>query len=208
MCYKYGKSRHINKDCKESSKLCFRCNQFGHYKEECRSSTGQQLMALAPAKLRIPEGGHKKPEDTRAFKLTATEVVTAPDVVRFICYFLVYMNLLQWYAYLCVIRYFSVNYMPVLILFDSRAIQSLAFIAFSKNFSITLGVLDSPTLVDIYNDTLVSASVVFQGSSFDIYDKRFLIDLIMIPMGEINFIMDMDCLDRHHVFIDCRHKVV
>ena len=63
-------------------------------------------------------------------------------------------------------------------------------------------------LVDIFDNRLVSAYRVFRGCIIDIYGKRFPIDLIMMVMGELNLIVGMDWLNRHHELIDGRQNLV
>lgn len=91
------------------------------------------------------------------------------------------------------------NYVLALILLSTGASRSFVSVSFSKNFSISFRMRDLPILVEIENDKLVREDKVSRSYTIEIYDERFLIDHVLLLMGEINGIVDMECLDQNYV---------
>ena len=77
------------------------------------------------------------------------------------------------------------NSLPALVLFDSGASWSFVSQIFSGEFSVPVGELEYPLRVSIANEHGVSASLVYQGCELEIFGVSFLIDLILIPMGDV-----------------------
>ena len=86
------------------------------------------------------------------------------------------------------------NGIPVQVLFDSGASRSFVSLALSKKFSESLGVLDCPLEVEIADDRSVQASMVFQDCVLRLFEERYLVDLVPIPLRGKKVIISMDWL--------------
>ncbi|KAJ9537107.1 hypothetical protein OSB04_029840 [Centaurea solstitialis] len=149
---------------------------WGSVERKSRSATNclklaeTPVQAPTPATLRITIGNTGKKNETssgrgRVFQLTAKEAKSAPDVV---------------------IGTFLVNIRPTLVLFDSGASRSFVSQSFCKEFDQVLGDLDSPLTVEIADEKILSMATMLKGYVLEIGGVRFVIDLILIVMNEIN----------------------
>ncbi|KAJ9556581.1 hypothetical protein OSB04_011195 [Centaurea solstitialis] len=188
-CFKCGQPGHFSKDCKVTMRLCFKCFRPGHVANECPQSDGAtQTSGVAPVKT---ESSGKKVEAprtrARVFQLTAEEAREEPDVVT---------------------GTFPVNSVPALVLFDSGASKSFVSYAFCKNFMHVRGRLDSPLEVEIAAQKYRLCKHVYRNSIIEIFGVKFRIDLIPIPMREINVVVGVDWLGRNGGHIDCENERV
>ena len=74
------------------------------------------------------------------------------------------------------------NGLPVLALFDSGPTRSFLSLQLSKRFDHAHGQLDYPLEVKIADDRSVSVSRVHQGCTLELFQERYPIDLIPIPL--------------------------
>ncbi|KAJ9563463.1 hypothetical protein OSB04_008623 [Centaurea solstitialis] len=188
-CFKCGQPGHFSKDCKVTMRLCFKCFRPSHVANECPQSDGAtQTSGVAPVKT---ESSGKKVEAprtrARVFQLTAEEAREEPDVVT---------------------GTFPVNSVPALVLFDSGASKSFVSYAFCKNFMHVGGRLDSPLEVEIAAQKYRLCKHVYRNSVIEIFGVKFRIDLIPIPMREINVVVGVDWLGRNGGHIDCENERV
>ncbi|KAJ9535388.1 hypothetical protein OSB04_un001497 [Centaurea solstitialis] len=188
-CFKCGQPGHFSKDCKVTMRLCFKCFRPGHVANECPQSDGAtQTSGVAPVKT---ESSGKKVEAprtrARVFQLTAEEAREEPDVVT---------------------GTFPVNSVPALVLFDSGASKSFVSYAFCKNFMHVRGSLDSPLEVEVAAQKYRLCKHVYRNSIIEIFGVKFRIDLIPIPMREINVVVGVDWLGRNGGHIDCENERV
>ncbi|KAJ9554440.1 hypothetical protein OSB04_018485 [Centaurea solstitialis] len=190
-CYKCGKSGHMSRDCKATARLCFRCFELGHFAHECPNAAGSTqasgvapLKAIEPSptkKVEIPKGR------ARVFQLTAKKVKVEPEVVTGI---------------------FPVNLKPALVLFDTGASKSFVSTSFCKGFSNVNGRLYEPLEVEIPDEKSVIVRDIFRGNVIELGGVRFRVDLIPIPMREINVVLGMSWLSRHGAWFDCEGQRV
>ncbi|KAJ9548849.1 hypothetical protein OSB04_021392 [Centaurea solstitialis] len=190
-CYKCGKPGHSSRECKSTAKLCFRCYQLGHFISECPMTSGStQTTETVPVKA-AETGASKKPEipksRARVFHLTTEEAKEEPDVVT---------------------GTFLVNSLPALVLFDSGASKSFVSLSFIKGFSNVMGRLDKPLKVEIVAEEYRLCSDVFRDIVIELEGVEFKIDLISIPMREINVVVGVDWLSRNGGHIDCEFERV
>ncbi|KAJ9566564.1 hypothetical protein OSB04_002530 [Centaurea solstitialis] len=190
-CYKCGKPGHSSRECKSTAKLCFRCYQPGHFISECPMTSGStQTTGTAPVKA-AETGASKKPEipksRARVFHLTAEEAKEEPDVVT---------------------GTFLVNSLPALVLFDSGASKSFVSSSFCKGFTNVMGRLDKPLKVEIAAEEYRLCSDVYRDVVIELEGVEFKIDLIPIPMREINVVVGVDWLSRNGGHIDCEFERV
>ncbi|KAJ9539526.1 hypothetical protein OSB04_032259 [Centaurea solstitialis] len=190
-CYKCGKPGHMSRDCKALAKLCFRCYQPGHFAHECPTIAGstqlsgsvlvKAIEASAAKKTKIPKSR------ARVFQLMTTEAKVEPKVVR---------------------GMFPVNSKPSLVLFDTGASKSFVSLSFCKNFSNVMGRLDEPLEVEIVDEKSVWVSDVYRRNVIELEGVKFRIDLIPIPMKEINVVVGMNWLGHHLAKFDCESQTI
>ncbi|KAJ9535922.1 LOW QUALITY PROTEIN: hypothetical protein OSB04_un000910 [Centaurea solstitialis] len=92
---------------------------------------------------------------------------------------------------------FPVNSVHALVLFDSELASRLCLMRFGR--------LDSPLEVEIAAEKYRYVSM---NSVIEIFGVKFRIDLIPIPMREINVVVGVDWLSRNGGHIDCENERV
>ncbi|KAJ9557844.1 LOW QUALITY PROTEIN: hypothetical protein OSB04_012458 [Centaurea solstitialis] len=156
-------------------KVYFHCYQPRHIKPNCPQLNGAPVQAPAPATLRITDGtttGKSGPITRgRAFQMTAEEAQAALDVITGI---------------------FPVNSKPALVLFDTGATWSYVSHKFCKDFQIELGKLDRPVTIDVAAEKVHVVERVYRGCTIDIVGVQFSINLIPVPMNEIDVVVVID----------------
>ncbi|KAJ9539497.1 hypothetical protein OSB04_032230 [Centaurea solstitialis] len=187
-CYKCGKPGHISRDCKVEPKMCFKCFRPGHFANECpTAAVSTEISGSAPVKA-IEGGPSKKVEAprtrARVFQLTANEAKAEPDVVTGI---------------------FLVNSMPALVLFDTGASKSFVSLSFCKDFMNVKSKLESPLEVEIADEEFRLCKFIFKKNVLEVEGVKFSIDLIPIPMREIQVVVGMDWLRRNGANVDCEN---
>ena len=103
---------------------------------------------------------------------------------------------------------FLVNGLSAHVLFYSGATGSFVSLALSKKFRDALGTLDSPLKVEIMDDRTVSVTRVFWGNVLNLFDKRFHIDIISIPLRWLKVIIKMDWLEPNGAMTNCERQLV
>ena len=88
------------------------------------------------------------------------------------------------------------------------ATQSFVFLSLSKNFQDAEGTLDSPREVEIADNRTVSGTRVYQRSILNVFEERFSIDLVLIPLWGLKVIIGMDWLGPNGVMIEYEHQLV
>ncbi|GJU63225.1 putative reverse transcriptase domain-containing protein [Tanacetum coccineum] len=103
---------------------------------------------------------------------------------------------------------FFVNLLPARVLFDSGADRSLISELLSRNFSMPISQLKPSLDVEIANSKIIHVANVFQNCEVEIDNKKFLIDLIPVPMGEIDVVIGIDWLSKYDAIISCQDKLI
>ncbi|GKD29918.1 hypothetical protein Tco_1240696 [Tanacetum coccineum] len=111
-------------------------------------------------------------------------------------------------AYDVVTGTFFVNLFPARMLFDSGADRSFVSELFSQNFIVPVSQLKPPLDVEIANSKIIHVANVFQNSEVEINNEKFSIDLIPMPMGEIDIVIGMDWLSKYDAIISCQNKLI
>ncbi|GJR59979.1 putative reverse transcriptase domain-containing protein [Tanacetum coccineum] len=62
--------------------------------------------------------------------------------------------------------------------------------------------------VEIANSKIIHVANVFKNCEVEIDNEKFSIDLIPMPMGEINVVIDIDCLSKYDAIISCQNKLI
>ncbi|GJV95709.1 putative reverse transcriptase domain-containing protein [Tanacetum coccineum] len=91
-------------------------------------------------------------------------------------------------------------------LFDSGADKSFVSTNFSTLIDIKPVELDTSYEVELADGKVVSTNNVLIGSTLNLLNNSFLIDLMVIELGSFDIIIGMDWLSRYDAAILCREK--
>lgn len=75
----------------------------------------------------------------------------------------------------------------------------------SKKFSDAPGMLDYPLEIEIYDDHSVSSSRFHRGCVLNLLNKRYSIDLVLIPLRGSKVIIGVDWLVPNGALIYCEN---
>ena len=100
------------------------------------------------------------------------------------------------------------NGIPILVLFDSGATRSFVSLALSKRFFESSGMLDCLLEVEIAYDRSVRASTVFRDCVLRLFEERYLVDLVPIPLRGNKVIIGMDWLSPNGAVIHYAQQLV
>ncbi|XP_027357454.1 uncharacterized protein LOC113866855 [Abrus precatorius] len=80
----------------------------------------------------------------------------------------------------------------------------------SQYESLNLYVIELPCNVVVTTPTSkpVVMSWVCLGCAMMIHGREFEVDLIYLPLSQLDVILEMDCLAANHVLLDCREKTL
>lgn len=110
-----------------------------------------------------------------------------------VCIYFFLLNYFVVYAYVVIVLgTFLVNFVLVLVLFDSDAIRSFVSVSFCRGFIIAYETLDQPLKVGIVVDPTVSTFEIYRNYVLKIFSVGFPIDLVHITMEDVHVIVGMD----------------
>ena len=100
------------------------------------------------------------------------------------------------------------NGILVQVLYDLGATRSFVSLALSMRFLESSGMLDFPLEVEIADDRSLRASAVFRDCVLRLFEERYLVDLVPIPLRGNKVIIGMDWLSPNGAVIDCVQQLV
>ncbi|KAJ9553882.1 LOW QUALITY PROTEIN: hypothetical protein OSB04_017927 [Centaurea solstitialis] len=180
-CPKCG--RHHLGECRMGSGTCFKCGQPGHFSKDCKVTMRLCFKCFRPGHV-----ANECPHSDGATQTSGVAPVKTESSGKKAEAPRTRARVFQLTAEEAreepdvVTGTFPVNSVPALVLFDSGASKSFVSYAFCKNLMHVKGRLDSPL--------------------------EFIIDLIPIPMREINVVVGVDWLSRNGGHIDCENERV
>ncbi|XP_057426271.1 uncharacterized protein LOC130719677 [Lotus japonicus] len=179
--------------------VCFKCNQKGHYANEC----GKEIVCWkcqkpghvernCPNAAKVEpvlntDRGRRPSTPGRVFAISSEQAAVADDLIQGMC---------------------TIAGNSLMVLFDYGATHS--FIA--EECVKRLGLLTADLPFDLVvmtpaADRLVTCTTCLQCPL--IYDDRkFFANLVCLGLKELDVIMGMDWLAQYHVLLDCANKVV
>ncbi|KAF1883724.1 hypothetical protein Lal_00012641 [Lupinus albus] len=94
------------------------------------------------------------------------------------------------------------------VLLDSGATHSFISCECVKRLSLKVDVLPFDLMVSTHTNAPVVVSTFCHKCPMVVYDRTFLIDLICLPLSQIDVILGMDWLSEHRVLLNCFDKTV
>ncbi|XP_057426046.1 uncharacterized protein LOC130719434 [Lotus japonicus] len=179
--------------------VCFKCNQKGHYANEC----GKEIICWncqkpghiernypnatkAEPALNVAKG--KRPTTKgRVFAITGEQEEGSDDLIQGTC---------------------TISGAPLIVLFDSGATHSFI----SVNCAKRLELLTVELHFDLVVSTPATSSLVTRTTCLQsplVYeDRKFRANLVSLGLEQLDVILGMDWLAQYHVLLDCANKTV
>ncbi|XP_020206460.1 uncharacterized protein LOC109791561, partial [Cajanus cajan] len=179
-CWKCGLAGHNQSECRDKEVTCFNCNGKGHINTQCPE----------PRKTRVIGSGSqtKRPKTVgRVFALSGAEASRSENMIQGTCF---------------------IAEIPFVVLFDSGATHSFIYVSCVQKLNLPVSLLDFDLVVETPTNGPVTTSLVCLKCPLTVSDKQFLVDLICLPLSQLDVILGMDWLSSHHVLLNCFEKSI
>jgi len=97
---------------------------------------------------------------------------------------------------------------PIRVLFDCG--ETCSFISFQcvETLQLSISPLNPPMMVTTTTDGGIVANYVCENCPITVSSRTYYIDLVCLPMKQLDVILDMDWLSANHVYIGCSEKSI
>nr|KYP68730.1 hypothetical protein KK1_022371 [Cajanus cajan] len=194
-CYRCGGS-HLIRDCPHTESRCFRCQQMGHVSFNCptrsrperstqRSDAHRADTQRSSVQRTETQRGDRPTTAGRVFALTGAEASTSSDLMK---------------------GKGKAAGKDVMLLFDSGASHSFISYACVAMLGVFVCDLGLRLLVSTPASALVVASELCVGCPIVVNEKKYKVNLICLPLVDIDIILGMNWLSANRILIDCANR--
>nr|KYP53511.1 Transposon Ty3-G Gag-Pol polyprotein [Cajanus cajan] len=179
-CGKCGRVGHNQSECLDKEITCFNCSGKGHISTQCPE----------PRRTRVIGSGSQieRPKTVgRVFALSGAEASRSENLIQGTCF---------------------IAETPFVVLFDSGATHSFISVSCVQKLNLPVSLLDFDLVVETPTNGPVTTSLVCLKCPLTVSDKQFLVDLICLPLSQLDVILGMDWLSSHHVLLNCFEKSI
>src|ERR1044072_9100477 len=187
-CYRCGDMGHRAAECKNDARECNNCGSFGHLAAECRS---RRITCY-----NCGEEGHTRSQCTKpkkeqaggkVFALSGSEVKPDDRLIKGTCF---------------------INGIPLIAIIDTGATHSFIALDCAKRLNLEISNLDGSMVIDTPASGSVTTSYVCRNCPIVIFDRGFGMDLVCLPLEQLDIIVGMNWLVFNQVHINCFEKTV
>nr|KYP38934.1 Transposon Ty3-G Gag-Pol polyprotein [Cajanus cajan] len=194
-CFKCA-GPHFVRDCPHIESRCFRCHQMGHKSANCpargrperstpRGDVQRTDTQRSSAQRVDTQKGDRPTTAGRVFALTGAEASTSSDLVK---------------------GKGQAAGKDVMILFDSGASHSFISYACVAMLGVPVCDLGLRLLVSTLASASMIASELCVGCPVMVNEKKYKVNLICLPLVDIDIILGMDWLSVNCILIDCANR--
>ncbi|XP_058775619.1 uncharacterized protein LOC131649895 [Vicia villosa] len=166
---------------------CGRCkvNHFGN----CKPDSGRCYRCDQPGHYARDCTAPNAPEKTRGrvYTLDARKAQGNTNLVAGTCY---------------------VNDQPLFVLVDCGATHSFISYPCVRRLGFETSLLPNPMIISSATNDVVEAREICKECSITFNGRRFVIDLICLPLKKIDVVLGMDWLSANSVYIGCKEKAI
>ncbi|XP_022637939.1 uncharacterized protein LOC111240490 [Vigna radiata var. radiata] len=176
---------HFMKDCPKqgNAKYCVRCRRNGHWEREC--NMGDKAFSRPPNTGRFQQSGGRAQAAGRVYAIIGAEASSVGNLITSTC---------------------LLHGMPCCVLFDSGATHSFISKACVNRLGLTERELQLDLVVSTPAAGEVRTSTVCVRCPIEVEGYKFKVNLICLPLQDLEVIPGMDWLASNHILIDCGKK--
>ncbi|XP_058760960.1 uncharacterized protein LOC131634320 [Vicia villosa] len=166
---------------------CGKCNKKHH--GNCRPDFGNCYRCHQPGHYARDCTAPDVPEKTkgRVYTLDARKAQGNTNLVAGTCY---------------------VNDQPLFVLVDCGATHSFISYPCVRRLGFETSLLPNPMIISSATDDVVEAREICKECSITFNGRRFVIDLICLPLKKIDVVLGMDWLSANSVYIGCKERAI
>jgi hypothetical protein len=188
-CFKCGVEGHRATECSRDSGKCFNCGRIGHRANQCRVGSNVTCFNCG-------EKGHissqcdkpkKEQVKGKVFALSGAETTTDDRLIQGTCF---------------------INGTPLIAIIDTGATHSFISLDCAKRLNLILSDMRRSMIIDTPAMGSVSTSYVCLNCPLSIFGRDFGIDLVCLPLEQLDVILGMNWLKVNRVYINCFEKTV
>ncbi|XP_027362449.1 uncharacterized protein LOC113870051 [Abrus precatorius] len=179
------------KDCPQQRITCNNCGKSRHIANECcaakrsGSASAAQRLESRGSIGSGPSMGQKPSIPERVFTMSGAKASQSEELIR--GKYIIKSRLLD-------------------VLFDSGATHSFIFVNCMKSLNLYVPELPCNVVVTTPTGKPVVTSWVCLGCAMMVHGREFEVDLIFLPLSQLDVILGMNWLVANHVLLDCREK--
>eukprot|EP00256_Glycine_max_P052668 XP_014619083.1 uncharacterized protein LOC106795063 [Glycine max] len=181
ICYRCRKPVHISSNCPDKDMIYFNYGQKGHTQRDCSQLKKEQNGGGLNDQTRHPKATR------RVFTLNGVEASKSNDLIQGRCF---------------------INGILLLVLFDSSATHSFISCLCVEKRKLYVPSLHKDLVVETPTSGSMLTSDVCLNCLVEVSGRTFLIDLISLPLSQIDVILGIDRLSSNHVLLNCFDKNV
>ncbi|XP_050919115.1 uncharacterized protein LOC127136621 [Lathyrus oleraceus] len=187
-CYRCGLLGHRVSECKSNVKKCYKCEKSRHLVVDCKENMVTCYNYGEPGHINTHCPKPKKASIRgKVFALTGTQTSSDDRLIRGTCY---------------------INNIPLIVIIDTGDTHSFIVIDCVKRLGLVVSYMSGEVVIKTPAKGLETTTLVCLNCHLLIFDKDFSIDLICLPLENLDVILGMNWLEFNHVYINYYNKSV
>src|SRR3954471_8716933 len=187
-CYNCGEVGHRRNECKLNQKKCFKCEEVGHVAADCKKkivtcyNCGEEghISPQCPKPKKNQAGG-------KVFALSGSETTPEDRLIKGTCF---------------------IHGTPLVAIIDTRATHSFISLDCAKRLNLEISKISGSMVIDTPASGSVTTSSVCLNCPVDIFGRKFGMDLVCLPLKQLDIILEMNWLQFNRAHINCFTKTV
>ncbi|GAU10215.1 hypothetical protein TSUD_420210, partial [Trifolium subterraneum] len=190
-CFRCGGTGHKIAECKNEAPKCFRCGEPGHYANECKNGV-TCFNCGDPGHISTQCDKPKKIKDNatgrgRVFALDGERHSDADNLIRGTC---------------------IINNTTLVAMIDTGATHSFISLDCARKLGLEVSPMNGRMIIEIPAKDSVITNLVVLNCPLSIFEKHFGMDLVCLPLRNMDVILGMNWLKYNKVHIDCLNGTV
>ncbi|XP_012567426.1 uncharacterized protein [Cicer arietinum] len=182
-CFRCNREGHKISACPIRPRVCYICQKPDHFANECPERKDDRAVNLN----NVNDNVVRPTAKGRVYHINGEETSSSSELIQGEC----------------LIARKSLN-----VIYDSGATHSFISLDWVDSLQLTVTTLPFDLVVTLPSTESVKCNTACLQCPLIVFDMRFNVDLIYIPLKHVGVILGMDWLSSHYVLLDCARKSV